>query len=235
MTALLRADQRPASLAKPHAYVCERAIVSGHRFSDAVTRPKLKSPFRGCVLSTRLFLTLALAALALSTTAFAQKVKVEYDKKNDFSRFKTYYWARKPEEYLRPFLAAVVIGATDHNLQQIGLKKVESGGDILVSPYGSLDTEMAVSWSPDVYYFPPLYGGGLWWSQPYFYQPGMSTSTILKKGTLVIDLADPHSKQLQWRGIATAKLDSTQKEKSLQVIEKAVAKMFKDYPGHPAQ
>jgi Domain of unknown function (DUF4136) len=214
-----------------------RAFVSGHRFSDAVIRPTPKSPFRGCAsLCTkprRFLLTLALASLTLPAT-FAQKVKVEYDKKNDFNRFKTYNWARKNDEYLRPFLAAVVIGATDHNLQAKGLKKVESGGDLVVNPYGSLDTEMSVVGTPDVYYFPPIYGGP-WWGQPYFYSPGTSTATILKKGMLVIDLADPHSKQLQWRGIATAHLDATQKEKSLQVIEKAVAKMFKDYPGRPAQ
>jgi hypothetical protein len=176
---------------------------------------------------------LVLAVLVCLGAALAQKVKTEYDKKTDFNRFKTYNWARKNDQYLRPLLAAVVMGAVDHNLQGIGLKQVESGGDLVVSPYGSLDTEMSVSVSPDVYYFPPVYGGP-WYGQPYFYRPGTSTSTILKKGTLVIDLADPRSKMLQWRGIASAHLDATQKEKSLQVIEKAIAKMFKDYPGHPA-
>jgi hypothetical protein len=220
---------------------CKSTVfVSGHRLSDAVNRPMPNGPFRGCNSRksqpklARLLLSCILTALAFSASAFAQKVKVEYDKKNDFSRFKTYNWARKNDEYLRPFLAAVVIGATDHNLQEKGLKKVESGGDLVVSPYGSLDTEMSVVGRPDIYYFPPIYGGA-WWGQSYYYVPGTSTATILKKGMLVIDLADPHSKQLQWRGIATANLDATQKEKSLQVIEKAVAKMFKDYPGHPAQ
>jgi Domain of unknown function (DUF4136) len=182
----------------------------------------------------RRILLLALTSLALASSAFAQKVKVEYDKKNDFNRFKTYYWDRKNDEYLRPLLATVVIGAVDHNLQGKGLKKVDSNGDLVISPYGSLDTEMSVVGRPDLYYLPPVYGG-VWWGQPVYYMPGTSTSVMLKKGTLVIDLADPHSKQLQWRGIATGKLDSTQKEKSLQAIEKAVAKMFKDYPGHPAQ
>src|SRR6516165_2507134 len=228
MTAILSVDRRLA-------FAKRASFVSGQRFSDALSTA-LRHPFRGWAFLTesRVLLSFTLAMFTLSTAAFAQKVKVEYDKKNDFNRFKTYNWARKNDEYLRPFLAAVVIGATDHNLQEKGLKKVESGGDLLVSPYGSLDTEMNVSWSPDVYYFPPVYGGA-WWGQPYFYTPGTSTSTILKKGMLVIDLADPHSKQLQWRGIATAKLDPTQKEKSLQTIEKSVAKMFKEYPGHPAQ
>jgi Domain of unknown function (DUF4136) len=176
---------------------------------------------------------LLLLPLGLASTAFAQKVKVEYDKKNDFNRFKTYYWGRPPEEYLRPILAAMVMGAVDHNLQQIGLKKVESGGDLVIEAYGSLDTEMSVVGVPDIYYFPPVYGYQ-WWGQPVF-MPGTSTATLLKKGTLVIDLADPKLKQLQWRGIATADVNPTKKEKALQTMEKSVAKMFKDYPGKPAQ
>jgi len=171
----------------------------------------------------------------LAPAVFSQKVKVEYDKKNDFNRFKTYYWARRNDEYLRPILAAMVIGAVDHNLQQIGLKKVESGGDLLIEAYGALDTQMSVMVKPDLYYFPPLYAGA-WWGQPaYYHIPGTSTSSLLKEGTLVIDLADPKTKQLQWRGIATDRVDATRKEKSLQAMEKSVAKMFKKYPGKPAQ
>jgi hypothetical protein len=47
----------------------------------------------------------------------------------------------------------------------------------------------------------------------------------------VIDIADRKTKQLVWRGIAKAKLDPEQKEKSFEIAEKAVATMFKQYPG----
>ena len=104
----------------------------------------------------------------------------------------------------------------------------------MIEAYGALDTEMSVIGVPDIYYFPPIYGmlsgGG-----SLICIPGTSTATILKQGTLVIDLADPKTKTLQWRGVATAKLDPTQKEKSLQIMEKSVAKMFQKYPGHPAE
>ncbi len=179
------------------------------------------------------FAVLMLGILALSSTAYSQKVKVEYDKKNDFNRFQTYYWGRRNDEYLRPILATIVMGSVEHNLQQKGLRKVESGGDLVIEAYGALDTEMSVIGVPDIYYFPPIYGTQ-WWGQPYLI-PGTSTATILKQGTLVIDLADPKTKTLQWRGVATAKLDPTQKEKSLQIMEKSVAKMFQKYPGHPAE
>ena len=187
-----------------------------------MTQPKSVRPWQVVALA-------AIVACAVATRA--QKVKIEYDKKNDFNRFKTYSWVKK-DEYLQPMLAAVVMGATDKNLGEKGLKKVDSDGDLIIEGYGSLDTDMSVIGRPDIYVFPPVYAGP-WWGTP-LHLPATSTATILKKGTLVIDLADPRAKTLQWRGIATANLDSTRKEKSLQVIEKAVAKMFRDYPGRPS-
>src|SRR3974390_2523213 len=74
---------------------------------------------------TRFVLCSLILTLLVGSTAWAQKVKVEYDKKNDFNRFKTYSWAPK-DQYLHPMLAAPVIGAVDANLQEKGLKKPDS-------------------------------------------------------------------------------------------------------------
>lgn len=171
--------------------------------------------------------------VGLSSIAAGQKVKVEYNKTENFNQYKTYSWAER-EGYIRPFLAAVVIGAVDTQLEAKGLKKLETGGDLVVAGYGAIDTDLSVAAMPDViYYFPPIYGYP-WWGSA-MYRPGSSTAIYIPKGTLVIDLADPHTHQLRWRGIANAKLDPQQKEKSLQKIEKSVEKMFKEYPGKPAQ
>ena len=45
-----------------------------------------------------------------------------------------------------------------------------------------------------------------------------------------MDLVDRQAKQLKWRGTAKANLDRQEQEKSLEIIEKAVVKMFKEYP-----
>ena len=172
-------------------------------------------------------------AVGLSSLAAAQKVKVEYNKSEDFNKYKTYSWIKREAEYMRPLLAADIIGAVDQQLQAKGLKKLAEGGDLVVAGYGTVDTDMSIAGMPDViYYFPPVYGYP-WWGSA-MYMPGSSTAIYIKKGTLVIDLADPHTKALRWRGIATAKLDPQKKEKSLQTIENSVVKMFKDYPGKPA-
>jgi Domain of unknown function (DUF4136) len=175
----------------------------------------------GCVL----FLFCAIAA-------YAQKVTVQYNKQDDFTPFKTYTWI-KNETYTRPLLAAIIIGSVDKELTDRGLKEVESGGDLIVSCYGGIGSDLRVTVTPDIYYFPPLYAT-TWWTTP-MYRPGTSTAVYVHEGTLVIDLADPHTKALKWRAIAKGTLDPTQKEKSAQKVEKSIAKMFREYPVRPVK
>jgi hypothetical protein len=58
----------------------------------------------------------------------------------------------------------------------------------------------------------------------------VSTSTI-EIGKLVVNLFDPNSKQLVWRGSASKTLDiKKDPDKNYVNLQKAVAKMFKNYP-----
>ena len=59
------------------------------------------------------------------------------------------------------------------------------------------------------------------------------TSTIAV-GKLVIDMYDPARKQLVWRGDATKTLDPKRDpDKSYKNLQKAMAKLFKNYPPQP--
>ena len=55
-------------------------------------------------------LWLCLFLFAFSSTAFAQKVNVGYDKSVDFSRYKTYTWAEPAMPPTRPMLYSTVVG-----------------------------------------------------------------------------------------------------------------------------
>jgi hypothetical protein len=56
----------------------------------------------------------------------------------------------------------------------------------------------------------------------------------IKKGTLVVDIADPHSKQLKWRGIAYVNLDPQKQKQAMDLVNKSIEKMFRQYPSsHP--
>lgn len=171
-----------------------------------------------------------LLLLFLSRAVYGQKVKVEYDAKASFAVYKTYCWVTK-ESYERPLLALNIMGAVDEQLQAKGLTRVEEKSDLIVSGYGAVDSDLNVSWSESMYVMPGLYGP-VWWAQG-AWVPGNSSAVYIKKGTLVIDIADPHSKQLKWRGIATANFNDKNKKQSVELINKSIEKMFREYPaGH---
>ena len=66
----------------------------------------------------------------------AQKVKVEYDKSLDFSKFKTFAWG-PIDAVARPLLAASILGAIEEELIKKGLHKAGSNPDIFLEIYGS--------------------------------------------------------------------------------------------------
>ena len=158
-----------------------------------------------------------------------QKIRVEYNKKQNFSGFKTYSWM-KQGAHAYPFVALDIMGAVDVQLQAKGLTKATGATDLLVNAYGGLDGGMNVSYDRDVYAMPGL--DGPWWDEG---NPGAigggSTGVLIDKGTLVIDIVERSAKKLRWRGVAKANLDPQQQEKSLEIIEKAIVKMFRQYPG----
>jgi len=60
---------------------------------------------------------------------------------------------------------------------------------------------------------------------------GSATSSTLSVGTLVLDMYDPPSKSLVWKGQATKTLDpSKDANKNQDRLNKAMAKLLKDFP-----
>jgi hypothetical protein len=174
---------------------------------------------------------LGLLALLWVPLAHAQKVTVEYDKKADFTQYKTYSWMKLGVGF-HPNVQADTAAAIDQQLQAKGLKHMESGGDLLVNMNGSLSEGMNAVYDADVYAMPGLDEPITWAANGDSPLAGSSTVVYVDKGTLVVDLVDRRAKQLKWRGTAKANLDPEQQEKSLEIIEKAVAKLFRDYPRH---
>ena len=129
-----------------------------------------------------------------------------------------------------PFVQEDGVGAIDLQLKTKVLKKVDNKGDLLVNAYGSLDEGMNVASAVDGYALPNVDSPITWaYGVPV---SATSTAVYVDKGTLVVDLADRRAKHLKWRGTAKANLDPDQQEESLEIIEKAVVKMFCDYPKH---
>jgi hypothetical protein len=58
---------------------------------------------------------------------------------------------------------------------------------------------------------------------------GSIQQVVKRDGTLVVDFADPQTKMITWRGVATDTL-SDESQKNIQKLQKAVDKMFQKYP-----
>lgn len=164
----------------------------------------------------------------LSPGVQAQKIKVEYDKNLDFSKFKSFAWGHH-DAVSRPTLALAIAGAIEEELTKKGLRKVESNPDVFIQMYGSVDTDVSVSYSDPLYIgtggVPPFGSAFAMWG----YTPGVTTAVTVHKGQLVVDIIDASQKKLAWRGMATEKL-SDKKMKLIQQVNTAVEKMFQRYP-----
>jgi hypothetical protein len=186
---------------------------------------------RSCQLLCRAVQWLLFATL-VALTAHAQKIKVTYDPNLDFAKFKTFAWGQH-DAVSRPMLAAAIAGAIEEELTKRGLQKTDGHPDLYVQMYGSTDSDMAVSYS-DLYSgyagIPPFDQNFLMWGAV----PGSTTTVVVHKGQLVVDLIDAAHKKIAWRGIAKENL-SDNKLKLVDQVNTAVEKMFKKYPAGPAR
>ena len=59
-------------------------------------------------------------------------------------------------------------------------------------------------------------------------------TSIVPVGTIVVDLYDPEQEQLIWCGDATKTIDlKRDPDKNYKTLQKAMAKLFKNYPPQP--
>ncbi len=181
---------------------------------------------RGCHVLRQAALGLFFVAL-VATGLQAQKIKVEYDKSLDFATFKTFAWGQH-DAVSRPMLALAIAGAIEQELTKRGLHKTDSHPDLYIQMYGSSDSDMAVSYS-DLYSgysgIPPFDQSFLMWGAA----PGATTTVVVHKGQLVVDIIDAAHKKIAWRGMAKENL-SDNRGKLVDQVNTAVEKMFKKYP-----
>ena len=175
---------------------------------------------------------LLLAVISLGATgAFAQKVKVGYDKGTDFSKYKTYTWADPAMPATRPVLFEAVVARVDVELQSKGLSKVPSGGDLTIMPSGGVNFgiagEAGTPYSPTYGGPPPALNATMWTGA----NGGSGAGTYVPEGTLVLTFVDRGSNKVVWSGSVKQKLDIEKKTKSLELADKAVIKLLKEFPG----
>ncbi|HVO59968.1 MAG TPA: DUF4136 domain-containing protein [Terriglobales bacterium] len=201
-------------------------------------------------------LTLIPVILFIFVCAYAQDVHYNYDRGANFAVYKTYQWVDEPpaEAKVAPPSGLPRIGlpgggplpvsvgtsddqlirqdiqrVVDEQLEQKGLTRVESNADLLVTYHAAIREEQSLNLSA----FGT--GGGPWgWGGGW---GGLESGTVTGRtsaipiGTLVVDLYDPARKQLVWRGDATKTIDvKKEPDKNYRALQKAMSKLFKNYP-----
>jgi len=193
--------------------------------------------------------------VCLGVFAFGQDVHYNYDRGANFSAYKTYQWVDAPSQARTsgssegarrapeppPGLPKINIPdtftsvtddqlltqdiqrAVDGQLAAKGLRRVDKDADMLITYHAAVREEKSASafgsgWGGRGY-------GGMWDGSI-----SGQTSTI-PVGAIVIDMYDAGKKQLIWRGDASKTMDlSKNPDKNYKNLEKAIAKLFKNYP-----
>jgi uncharacterized protein DUF4136 len=176
---------------------------------------------KGGVLQPLLGL-ISVSLLLFEAQAFAQEVNVDFDKTANFKKFKTFAW-KEGMSTGNPFADQRIKEAVELQLGSRGLRRAMNvDPDCLVVFHASTSEDLSLN----TYYS----GWGPGW-YPYWGGPATVTTTVdrQKKGTLIVDLWDASTKKLFWRGVAQDTL-SDKSEKNEKKIQKAAAKMFKQFP-----
>jgi hypothetical protein len=175
--------------------------------------------------------TVALFLLALGS-AWAQDVRYNFDKDTDFSKFKTYKWVElKDANKVNDIMDKNIRSSIDAQLATKGLTKTDGDtADLYIGYQGGVGQEKQfTSYNSSWGYGHGWYGGG-WYGGPSSSTTSGSTSTIYI-GQLAVDMYDSANKDLVWRGVASKTLDPKAKpEKQQKNLDKAMAKLFKNYP-----
>jgi len=154
----------------------------------------------------------------LALTVAAQKVTVDHDKSVVFSKYRTYAW-KEGTPAKNPLMATRIVQAIDNQMTLKGLTKVA----------GDRDPDLFIVYHAAVDYETQLNTVGMGYGWGYY---GGTTTTYVDKipiGTLLVEMGDPSSQKMVWRGQGTDDL-SDKPEKIEKKINQIVEKLFKKFP-----
>ncbi|MFL6352509.1 MAG: DUF4136 domain-containing protein [Bryobacteraceae bacterium] len=167
----------------------------------------------------------------LSLAIFGQDVRYNFASGEDFSKYRTYKWVLfKGAEQLNQIADEQLKAAVDAELAKKGLTPTTNeNADLYIGYQVALRQERQFTTLDTGWGYGPGWGYG-WYGGG---GGGMSTTTssTIQIGQLDLDMYDAAAKKLVWRGTASKSLDPKAKpEKRQKNLNKAVAKLLKNYP-----
>jgi hypothetical protein len=150
-------------------------------------------------------------------------VQVDYDHTVFFPKYHTFSFAEVKTD--NPFFEQRIEDAVTQELQEKGLQRVPSNGDLEITAVGAVHNR---SFYQTFYYSPAF--RYYWWGWPGY--PGYTASTRrvdYQMGTLVLDMYDGHSRHLVWRGTAANSVTPSPRENTNRLYN-AIHSMLRKFP-----
>jgi hypothetical protein len=185
----------------------------------------------------RMAIGFAISAL-LPVSALAHDVMYDYDHTQDFSRLKTYA-LKDFTKSDNPLVDARIESAIAAELAARGLTRDDTDPDVYVTARQAFDTHQEYRTYDSGYGIPYGPYGGWGWSGNwgyYGYLGGLGgyTDVVVKNitmRTLTIDLTDPATDKVMWRGAGTRRVHSTSKpERVTKRTNDEVEDIFDNFP-----
>ncbi len=154
------------------------------------------------------------------------RVNSDYDKKIDFTLYKTYafYKTGIDKVEISDLDKKRILRSIDESLSAKGFTKSETP-DLLINFYTKEREQV------DVNQFNMGWGYGWGWGWNPWMWGGNTTVTRYPEGTLYIDLIDASKKELIWQGEGEGVLTKDTNKKD-EVIKEFVTKILEQYPPH---
>lgn len=174
-------------------------------------------------MTARTSMLAVVVTVVIASAVDAQDVRTDWDRTINFATYRTYAWVPDNSLTGNTLLDGRIVNAIDTQLFSKGLRRRDHAGDVLLAAHVATRDRATLNgfyanWAP-----------GTDWS-------GVGTMGIvseLSQGTLIVDIVDARTRKLVWRGAATSSI-SNNPEKSDKKINKALEKMFKEYPAAAA-
>jgi hypothetical protein len=193
-------------------------------------KPRYTTPF---ITAGRLFFLFVLLSGFNSCMPSIQATST-FDRGTNFQAYRTFGWL-EPEAVgtsanptaFEPLLDRRVKDAVGSELVKKGLMPDANDPDLLIA------YDVAVAQDPNTANTTATASGyGYWYGYRYTYNtsdfPGYQPINTYSVGTMVIDLIDPSSNELVWRGSAEGEIDAAQTEEKK--IRGSIARILAQYP-----
>ena len=155
-----------------------------------------------------------IVGLALcGATAGAAEIKVNYDRRADFTRYRTWRW-RKGTPAPNPVADKQLRDAIESRLAARGLSRVESRGDLEVVYHAAAENKLGVEKID--YEWPD-------------FEAYATRIRFFSVGTLVLDMIDASSGKVVWRGEAHDA--TTPAPRAIErMIDEGIAQLLEEFP-----